>query len=142
MAVAPARATRTRAAPRPRRPSTRRPPETAGAAPPAPRCEPLSRRVAGLEILHVLEVQQLAGLTARRDRLEQVPDVVADVVARQDRADEPAWAAAEDRHPARPHVPFAARELVDLVAGLAAEQLDELLVVARRDVHRERLGLA
>ncbi len=44
----------------------------------------------------------------------------------------------EDREVVRAREPRAARELVDLVAGLAAEQLDEVAALARDGVHGER----
>ena len=62
------RARRSAATPRARRPSASPPRAAAGAAPPVARCGPPSRGVAGLDVLHVLEVQQLAGLVARGDR--------------------------------------------------------------------------
>ena len=55
--------------------------------------------------------------------------MVAGVEAIDDAPDEPALAAVEDRQALGPVVPVAARELVDLVAGLAAEELGQ---VARR----------
>ena len=100
--------------------------------------------VAGLDdVLDGLEGEQLVtGLDARVERLEHEADVVAEVVTGADVAREPARAAVEDRQPARTGVPFAARELVDLVARLAAEQLRELDLRARHEMHGERVDVA
>jgi hypothetical protein len=65
--------------------------------------------------------------------------VVAGVEAIDDAADEPALAAIEDRQALRPVAPRAAGELVDLVAGLAAEELFLLAPVAAR-VHASSSG--
>jgi hypothetical protein len=62
--------------------------------------------------------------------------VIAGVEAVHDAAHEPALAALEDRQSLGPVVPRAVRELVDVVAGLAAEELDEVLGVGRDAVDR------
>src|SRR3954452_6451734 len=74
------------------------------------------------------------------DRLEDHRVVVARVDALDDPPDEPVREALDDRHALRALVPVAALELVDLVAGLRAEQLGDVLAVGGNEVHAEVLG--
>ena len=95
----------------------------------------LIRRVAGLHVLHRLEAQLVGrrlGVAPRR--LHEEPDVVAEVEAGEDRPGRPGLHPVENRHIARAGPPRAALELVDLVAGLAAEQFGQVPVVVRRPV--------
>src|SRR3954452_4989667 len=71
------------------------------------------------------------------DRLEQERAVIAGAGALQDPPDEPVAAAVGDRHAPRPLVPLDLRELVDLVAALAAEQLGEVAGVGGDEVDAE-----
>ena len=64
--------------------------------------------------------------------------MIARVGAPQHPADEPVGAVVEDRHAAAPLVPGAARELVHLVARLAAEQLGQRLGVRRDAVDAQQ----
>src|SRR3954453_18533544 len=98
---------------------------------PVPRLDPL-RAVEG-ELL-------LLGLALAADGLEDDRVVVAGGEALDDPPDEPVRQAGDDRAPLRPLVPLAPLELVDLVAGLPAEQLGDLLAVRRDEVHAEVLG--
>src|SRR5215218_11393490 len=66
--------------------------------------------------------------------------VIADVDALEDAPGEPVLTALEHGQPARALVPLAVLELVDLVAGLGAEQLREVLRALRHEVHGEQLG--
>src|SRR3954469_19116788 len=96
------------------------------------------RGVPGLDALRAVERQLcLLGLALAGDRLEDHRVVVARVEAVDDAPDEPVRQARDDRHALGPIVPLAALELVDLVAGLAAEQLGDLLAVGRDEVHGE-----
>src|SRR3954451_8254435 len=72
------------------------------------------------------------------DRLAQERVVIAGVDALQDPPDEPVAAAVDYRHALRSLVPLDLRELVDLVAGLAAEQLGEAAGVGGEEVDAER----
>src|SRR5215211_1570057 len=87
----------------------------------------LLRGVPGLDAPRAVEGELLLGLRALgRERLQDERVVVARVDALEDPPDEPVRQLVEHRHAARPVVPLAALELVDLVAGLAAEELGEL----------------
>src|SRR3954453_9751522 len=66
--------------------------------------------------------------------------MVAAVHPLEHAAGEAVGAAVEQRRPAGARAPGAALELVDLVAGLAAEQLDQVLRLRRHEVDREQLG--
>src|SRR5205807_6844496 len=61
------------------------------------------------------------------DRLEQVPAVVAERLALEHASGEPILQPGQDGRSVRSRAPFAAGELVDLVAGLAAEEQGQLL---------------
>src|SRR3954447_22200105 len=94
------------------------------------------RLVAGLDALRAVEGELLLlGLAHAADRLEDERVVVAGDEALDDPPDEPVRQAGDDRAPLRPLVPLAALELVDLVAGLAAEELGDLLALSRNEVH-------
>ena len=96
--------------------------------------------VAGFDPLRAVERELvLVGAGLRRDGLEQEGVVVAAVGAPEDAADEPVRAGVEERHPARSLVPRAARGLVDLVPGLAAEELRQRLRIRRDAVDAEQL---
>src|SRR4051812_50211481 len=82
----------------------------------------------------------LLGLALAADGLEDDRVVVAGGEPLDDPPDEPVRQAGDDRDPLRPLVPLAPRELVDLVARLAAEELGDLLAVGRDEVHAEVLG--
>ncbi len=83
-----------------------------------------------IEIPDIGERHELLELVRRTavDGFEQEADVIAQVVAAQHLTDEPPGGVVEDRHPLRARAPCTARELVDLIAGLAAEQPGELAV--------------
>src|SRR4051794_10719786 len=96
------------------------------------------RRVPGLDPLGAMEGQLLLlGLALAGERLEDHRVVVAAVDARDDPTDEPVRQALDDRDARRPLVPVAALELVDLVAGLAAEELGDLGAVGGHEVDAE-----
>src|SRR3954469_25994193 len=95
----------------------------------------------GFDVLHPLEVHDLTRLVARLQRLQQKTEVVAEVVPCPYLAREPARAVVEDRQAARAAAPRAAFELVDLVSGLAAEELDERDHLRRDEVHGDRVDL-
>ncbi len=137
--AAPTGAARRRA----RRRSARPPRAAAGAAPRAARCGPPSR-------------DRVAGLDGVLDRLEE-HDLLAPSAcsASNGSSRKPTWSprsGARDRRrrtssgsrrgsAARAgRMPRAALELVDVVAGLAAEQLGEPGARARDEVHGERVG--
>src|SRR3954468_9212414 len=82
----------------------------------------------------------LLGLALAADGLEDDRVVVAGGEALDDPPDEPVRQAGDDRDALRPLVPLAPLELVDLVAGLSAEQLGDLLAVGRDEVHADVLG--
>jgi hypothetical protein len=63
-----------------------------------------------------------ATFVARLERLKDEGDVIPELVVLEDRADEPAAALVDDGESKGPGVLSAARELVDVVAGLSAEQ--------------------
>ena len=67
-------------------------------------------------------------------------DVIAKVETLDDSSDEPGHGAVEYRDAGRTFGPGASLELVDLVAGLAAEQLDDVVSLASKDVHGEVSG--
>jgi hypothetical protein len=94
--------------------------------------------VAGLDVAHLVNADPVAVLVVGGDRGEQVADVVAEIVALADLAGEPARAGIEQRDAARPGSPGAACELVDVVAGLPAEELHERRLRARDEVDGER----
>src|SRR3954462_7198850 len=94
-----------------------------------------------LDALRAVEGELLLlGLALAADGLEDDRVVVAGRQALDDPPDEPVRQAGDDRDPLRPFVPLAPLELVDLVAGLAAEQLGDLLAVGRDEVHADVLG--
>jgi hypothetical protein len=70
-------------------------------------------------------------------RFQQMPDVVAEGETIADLADEPGGCVVENRHLRWAAVPGAAVELVDLVAGLAAEQFHDVEVLAIEHMHRQ-----
>src|SRR3954449_5923987 len=78
------------------------------------------------------------GSVLRHHGLEQEGVMVARVEGLDDPAHEPVAAALDDRRALGPLVPVHLRELVDLVPGLAAEQLGEVVRVGRDEVHGER----
>src|SRR4051794_11463568 len=84
-----------------------------------------------LDALRAVEVEQLDILTGlREERVEHHPLVVAEVDPLDDPADEAVGAGVQERDAARPGPPRRALELVYLVAGLAAEQLGQLGLLA------------
>ena len=96
----------------------------------------LSGLVTGIDPLGAMERELVLRARAGRDRLQEIGVVVAGVEALQHTAGEPVLAAVEDRDAV--HVaPRRALELVHLVAGLAAEQLGEVLGVGGHRVHTE-----
>src|SRR5262249_16462942 len=110
--------------------------------PPRPPPERRSiHRMTGLHVVHVVEGQH-AGRVRRlplAGRLEHEGVVVAGVGPAHDPPGEPVEAL-EDGRPARPRRPAAAGELVDLVARLGPEQLDELPVADAGHVDHDRGG--
>ena len=74
------------------------------------------------------------------DRLEQVSHMVADVIAVQHGTEEPALRVVEDRDVLRSGVPRAPFELVDPVAGFAAEQPGDFGMRPRHQMHRQVVG--
>src|SRR3954462_14816039 len=94
-----------------------------------------------LDALRAVEGELLLlGLPLSADGVEEEGVVAAGDEALDDPPDEPVRQAGDDRDPLRPLVPLAPLELVDLVAGLPAEQLGDLLAVRRDEVHAEVLG--
>src|SRR4051812_24715360 len=107
-----------------------------------PRRERL-RLVAGLDALGAVEAELLGGRALLGgDRLDQEAVMVAEVGALEHPADEPVDAGFDDRRALGPLVPRDAGELVDLVPGLAAEQLGELRRLGGHEVHAEHRRLA
>ncbi len=102
-----------------------------------------SRLVAGLDSTRPVEAElALRRARVRLDRVEQVAGVVAELEAGEDAAREPAVAFVEQRHAVGAGPPARPCELVDIVARLAAEQLDELAGGLRHEMHRQRTRLA
>src|SRR4051794_13582117 len=97
-----------------------------------------SSRMTGFDPLRAVEGEVLLAPGARGDGLEQEELVIAGVEAVDHAPHEPALAALEDRQPLGPVVPLAVRELVDLVAGLAAEELGQVGGVGRDAMDRQR----
>src|SRR5919199_2777214 len=101
------------------------------------------RLVPRLDALRAVEGELLLlGLALAADRLEDDRVVVAGGEALDDPPDEPVRQPGDDRHAVRALVPLAPGELVDLVAGLAAEQLGDLLAVGGDEVDAEVLRAA
>jgi hypothetical protein len=99
--------------------------------------------MAGVDALRPVERElALGGVPLCRDRLEQEGVVIAGVGPPDHAADEPVRAVVEDRHAVRPLAPGGAGELVDVVAGLAAEQLGQLGRVCGDAVHAEHVRVA
>src|SRR4051794_37412219 len=97
----------------------------------------------GLDAPGAMEGEVLVlGAAPSGDRLEHERLVVAGVDARKHAPDEPVAAAVEDRDPTGLLVPVDQRELVDLVAGRATEQLREVAGVGRHGMDAEQLGIA
>src|SRR5438477_3039485 len=99
--------------------------------------------VAGLDALRRLEAQRAGGrlVVDAGLGLDDEGDMVAHVEPADDGPGDPALHPVEDGDAARPGPPRAALELVDLVAGLAAEQLGQAAVVVGQPVdgeHRRR----
>src|SRR5262245_46262398 len=94
----------------------------------------LGERVPGLQVADLLVVGALAPSVAGG---EQEPDVVAGVDALDDRPREPV-APVEHRTPVRARGPLDLLELVDVVAGLGAENAGQVLVALSEHVHDER----
>src|SRR4051794_25180868 len=67
-------------------------------------------------------------------------DVVAEPHALDDPPGEPARAVGQQRDPLGARRPVAAGELVDVVAGLAAEQLDDASGLLRNEVNDKRIA--
>lgn len=84
----------------------------------------------------------LRGLHLRLDGVEQEPHVVAERELLEHPPREPVATLGEDRCAERPGAPIAAGELVDLVAGLPAEELGQRGGRGGNEVHRKALGLA
>src|SRR3954451_17952265 len=98
-----------------------------------------SRFVTRVDALRTVE-RELVLLDRRPgDRFKEEGVVVAGVEAREHATDEPVLAAREDRDALGAFAPLAAGELVDLVAGLAAEQLGEVAGIGGDGVHAERV---
>lgn len=74
-------------------------------------------------------------------RLQQMTDVVAEREAVDDTPDEPGGGAIEDGRLFSPGVPGAVVELVDCLAGLAAEQPYDIEVFAAEQMHAEVGGI-
>lgn len=91
----------------------------------------------GFQIPHVGEGDQLIEVVRRaaRDRLQEVADVVAEVVAVEHLTHEPARRIVEYRQVIRAGMPRTTCELVRLVAGLAAEQPGQVALGPRKQVH-------
>ena len=99
------------------------------------------RRVPRLDPLRAVERELvLLGLALGGDRLEDSASWSPPRIRSQDPRGEPVRQVVEDRQARGPLVPGAAGELVDLVAGLAAEELGEVLAVLGHEVDREVLG--
>ncbi|CAO5259714.1 exported hypothetical protein [Frankia sp. AgKG'84/4] len=102
-----------------------------------------SGRVARAHVPDVLEaelVERAGGGTV--DRFEDERRVIAHLTADPDRTGEPRARLLEDRQVEGTLPPGAPGELVDLVAGLLAEERRELLSGGVEQVHREVIGVA
>lgn len=69
------------------------------------------------------------------DRFEQMPNMIADIEASDDAPGEPRDGTVEYRQIFRSVAPIATVELVDAVAGLAAEKPRQLPVFTGQQVH-------
>src|SRR3954470_2448312 len=99
--------------------------------------------VPGLDPLRAVEGELVGvGPALRQHRLEQDRVVIAGVEPVEHAADEAVRAGVEQRRAAGAGLPPDARELVDLVAGLAAEQLRQLGLLLGYEVDAEQLGTA
>src|SRR3954453_2368083 len=106
------------------------------------RCSAL-RLVPGVDPTCAVEGKFLeAGAAMGFKRVEEEADVVAEVVAGEDGAGETVVALVQDRDAAGALMPLALGKLVDLVAGLAAEQLGEVLGAVGNEVEGDRVGRA
>src|SRR5262245_32132347 len=99
----------------------------------------LGERVPGLHVADLLdaELRRVGSLAPSVAGGEQEPDVVAGVDALDDRPREPV-APVEHRTPVRARGPLDLLELVDVVAGLGAEDAGQVLVALSEHVHDER----
>src|SRR5947209_18935419 len=102
----------------------------------------VSRLVSGVDPLAPAKCERAVGSAQVDDgRLEREADVITEVAALEHLAREPALELLDHRRPTRSRFPLAARELVHLVAGLAAEQDGELLGIPRDRMNHEHVGI-
>jgi hypothetical protein len=98
--------------------------------------------MAGVEVAHVGVCDE--GVEALRrvavDRLEQMADMIANIKAGEHFSDEPSHAVVQDRNLMRADMRRAAVELVDAVAGFAAEQPSEVSMGCGQQVNGEMIG--
>jgi len=75
------------------------------------------------------------------DGLEQEPDVVAERMTLEDPARTPRGALGQERLATGPGIPSARRELVDIIAGLAAKQLGEIRPLSGYNMYPQMRGI-
>ena len=97
--------------------------------------------MAGFDVSRLLGPEGIgAALVRGGDRLEEVADVVAQVDTGEHAPDEDVVDTIEHRDTARPGAPGPLGQLVDLVGGLAPEQLGQIVLVGGNQVHGEHRG--